>query len=62
MGILFYMTTTNQVTARLARTEALRTARAELRAQLSTEMGLSMSHREVIREANTQLRNAGWRV
>lgn len=51
-----------KLTARLARTEALRTARAELRARLTTEMGRSITHREVLREANAQLRNAGWRV
>jgi hypothetical protein len=56
------MTTTNRTIARLRSTDALRTARAQLRAWLSTEMGRSMSDREVIREANAQLRNAGWRV
>jgi len=55
-------TTAAQVAARLARTADLRTARATLRASLATQMGLSICHREVIREANAQLRNAGWRV
>lgn len=48
-----------KLTASLARTADLRTARAELRARLATEMGLSISHREVLREANCQLRRAG---
>lgn len=55
-------TTAAKIVARLARTADLRTARATLRAALSTEMGLSICHREVIREANAQLRTAGWLV
>lgn len=58
------MTTMNtaKLTARLARTEALRTARAELRCELAAKMNRSPFDRQVIREANAQLRNAGWRV
>lgn len=48
-----------KLTARLARTADLRNARAELRAQIATQLGLSICHREVIREANAQLRRAG---
>lgn len=61
-----FMTTTNsklltvaQLTAKIARGGAARTARAEARARIATELGLPIAHREVIREANAQLRNAG---
>lgn len=50
--------TAAQLTAKLARGAAARTARAEARARIATELGLPLAHREVIREANAQLRNA----
>lgn len=49
------MTTTNQ---KLTGIE-LQNVRAALRVKLATEMGRSPFDRQVIREANAQLRNAG---
>jgi hypothetical protein len=50
--------TAAELTAKLARTAALRTRRAEMRARVGTEMGLGGSHHAVVREANRRLRAA----
>lgn len=48
-----------KLTARLARTESLRNDRAALRVAIAAKLGRSPFDREVIREANAQLRRAG---